>query len=129
MLKFLGFVGFEKDISLSVSLSKQHMKEFEANFEPMINTFTPKSIFIACDIVQDTIFAGERLKLLRLITNDVEEEVKYDTIQYDFKHDEYVDLNTREFDRITIRICDVTGELLQSDKEETMLLLVFKEVI
>ena len=41
-------------------------------------------------------------------------EVKYDTIQHDFKHDEYVYLSTNEFDQITIRICDVTGELIQS---------------
>ena len=50
------------------------------------------------------------LKLLRLISNDMDEAVKYDTIQHDFKHDEYVDLSTRDFDRITIRICDVTGK-------------------
>ena len=82
---------------------------------------------MACDIVQDTIFAGERLKLLQLITNDMN-KVKYDTIQYDFKHDEYVDLSTHEFDRITIRICDVTGQLLQSDNVVTRLLLEFREV-
>ena len=59
----------------------------------------------------------------------MDEDVKYDTIQHDFKHDEYVDLSTREFDRITIRICDVTGKLLQTDKEEeTRLLLEFREV-
>ena len=58
----------------------------------------------------------------------MEEEVKYDTIQHYFKHDEYVDLSTNEFDLITIRICDVTDELLQSYKEETRLHLVFREV-
>ena len=56
-------------------------------------------------------------------------EVKYDTIQHDFKHDEYVDLSTHEFDQITIRICNVTGQLLQSDKDETRLQLVSRESI
>ena len=42
---------------------------YEANYAPNIHAYTPKSIIVTCDIVEDTIFGGERLKLLRLITN------------------------------------------------------------
>ena len=41
-------------------------------------------------------------------------QVKYDTINHNFKENEYVDLSTHEFDRITIRTCDVTGKLLRN---------------
>ena len=41
-------------------------------------------------------------------------KLKHDTIKYEFSHDEYIDLRTPEFDRITIRICDVTGKVLQT---------------
>ena len=125
MMKFLGF--HRNNSIIILSKRKAFKTNIEADFKPNINAFTPKSIIVACDIVQDTIFAGERLKLLRLINNNLK-EVKYDTFQYDFKQDEYVDLSTHEFDRITIRICDVTGQLLQSDNVVTRLLLEFREV-
>ena len=82
---------------------------------------------MTCDIVEDTIFGGERLKLLGLITNKLERIG--DTIQYDFLHDEYFDLRTHEFERIKIRISDVTGGLLKVDyaEIETRLQLEFKQ--
>ena len=36
-----------------------------------------------------------------------------DTIHYDFLQDEYIKLGTHEFEKIRIRISDVTGELLK----------------
>ena len=36
----------------------------EAPYSPNIHAYTPKSIIITCDIVGDTIFGGEGLKLL-----------------------------------------------------------------
>ena len=39
---------------------------------------------------------------------------KNDSVKYGFTNDEYVDLVTHEMDRITIRICDVTGKVLQT---------------
>ena len=85
----------------------------ESDFEPDIIAFAPRCIIVTCNVVQDTILAGERLKLLQSVTNDMK-PVRHDTIQYNFLHDEYVDLRTHEFDRIRIRICDVTGKVLQT---------------
>ena len=52
-----------------------------------------------------------------------------DTIHYNFLHDEYVDLKTHEFERITLRIGDVTGGLLKVDyaEIETRLQVEFKQ--
>jgi hypothetical protein len=41
-----------------------------------------------------------------------------DTVHYDFFNDEYVNLRTHEFERITVRISDVTGEALKIDYKE-----------
>ena len=86
-----------------------------------------KSIIVTCDIVDETVFGGERLKLLRLITNEMDRHG--DTIHYNFLHDEYVDLKTHEFERITFRIGDVSGGLLKVDYAaiETRLQLEFKQ--
>ena len=52
-----------------------------------------------------------------------------DTVHYNFLHDEYVDLKTHEFERITLRIGDVTGGLSIVDyaETETRLQLEFKQ--
>ena len=99
----------------------------EAPYAPNIHAYTPKSIIMTCDIVGDTIFGGERLKLLRLITNKMER--LGDTMHYDFLHDEYIDLRTHEFERITIRLSDVTGNILKVDYNEiaTRLQLEFQQ--
>ena len=82
---------------------------------------------MTCDIVEDTIVGGDSLKLMRLITNKLERIG--DTVQYDFLHDKYVDIRTHEFERIKIRMSDVTGGLLNVDyaEIEIRLLLEFKQ--
>ena len=66
-------------------------------------------------------------QFLRLITNRMER--KGETIHYDFLHDEYVNLGTHEFEKIKIRISDVTENLLNVDypKIETRIQLEFRE--
>ena len=99
----------------------------EAPHTPNIHAYTPKSIIVTCDIVGETVFVGEHLKLLRIITYKMDRHG--DTVHYNFLHDEYVDLKTHEFERITLRIGDVTGGLLKVDyaEIETRLQLEFKQ--
>ena len=113
MKKILGFALKNKQGKYYLS-RKNHT--IEAPYAPNIHAYTPKSIIVTCDIVGDTIFGGERLKLLQLITNKMERVG--DTIHYDFLHDEYIDLRTHEFERITIRLSDVTGNILKVDYNE-----------
>ena len=122
--KILGFSINDEKRRFNVT---KRYRMYEANYAPNIHAYTPKSIIVTCDIVEDTIFGGERWKLLRLITNKMERIG--DTVHYDFLHDEYVDLRTHEFERIKIRISDVTGNLLSVDypEIETRLQLEFKE--
>ena len=77
-----------------------------------LHAYTPKSHNVTCDIVDETVFGGERIKLLRLITNRM--EMYGDTIHYDSLHDEYVNLGTHECAKIKIRICDVKREVVKN---------------
>ena len=95
LTKMLGFMDMNKVLGFT-----RKFNTHVAPYEPNVHAYTPKSIIVTCDIVEDTIFGGERLKLLRLITNKLERIG--DTIKYDFLHDEYVDLRTREFERIKL---------------------------
>ena len=56
-------------------------------------------------------------------------DISEDTLHYDFIHDEYIKLGAHEFDKIKIRISDVTGNLLKVKYAdiETTLQLEFRE--
>ena len=75
-------------------------KEYEAKFnrtakqvafyEPDLFFMYPKNLIIGCDVVDDTIFGGEHVKLLRLVTNNV--CVDGDILSFDFLQNEFVNL-------------------------------------
>ena len=54
-------------------LTKKY-KTIDAPYMHNINAYTPKSFIVTCDIVDQTVFGGERLKLLRLITNKMDRQ-------------------------------------------------------
>ena len=39
----------------------------DARYMPNIHAYTPKCIIVTCDIVDETVFGGEHIKLLRSI--------------------------------------------------------------
>ena len=82
-----------------------------ATYEPDIFLLHPRNLIIGCDVVCDTIFGGEHVKLLRLVTNPV--NVSSDILTFDFLQNEYVELEVKEFKSIKIRIADVTGKTVR----------------
>ena len=139
--RLLGFSAKGEDMRFDLTIKSKHIK---AMYPPNIYAFTSKSIIVTCDIVDETIFNGQRLNLLRLINKmDIPEDTYHydfindkhikleapDTLHYHFIHDEYIKLGTHEFDKIKIRISDVTGNLLKVKYPdiETTLQLEFKE--
>ena len=124
MSKILGFSVTNSSRRLYLT---ENSHSIDAMYIPNIHADTPKSIIVTCDIVDETVFSGERLKLLRLITNKMDRSG--DTIHYNFLQDEYIKLGTHEFDKIKIRISDVTGNLLNVDyaEIETRVQLEFRE--
>ena len=73
---------------------------------------TPKNIIVSCNVVDESIFGGQSLKLLRLVTNNLDHAS--DILSFDFYSNEYVELKTKSFENVTIRLSDVSGDLLKS---------------
>ena len=87
----------------------------------------PKSLIIGCDVVDDTIFGGEHVKLLRLVTNNI--HVDGDILSFDFLQNEYVNLNVKEFKSIKIAILDASGGPVKTETTfPTRLQLMFNTV-
>ena len=63
--------------------------------------------------MDDTIFGGQNVKLLRLITNS--DNLESDILTFQFHQDEKVMLGIREFKSIHISIMDVTGSPVKSE--------------
>ena len=73
----------------------------------------PKNLVVCCDIVDDTIFAGQYVKLIRLV--HIPHNSTSDMISFDFLQNEYVELGVKDFGRIKIRIADVSGGTVKCD--------------
>ena len=99
-------------------------KEYIAPHTPNLYLLYPKNLIVACDIADDTIFGGQHVKLLRLITNT--DNLNSDILSFDFLQDEKVNLGIREFKSIHISILDATGNPVKSESNyPTRLQLMF----
>ena len=98
-----------------------------APYEPNLFATYPKNLIIGCDVVDNTIFGGEHVKLLRMVTNNQHSISKI--LSFEFLQDEYVDLNVKEFKSIQIVIMDATGNIVKTDSSTpTRLQLTFSTV-
>ena len=117
LAKILGFTkDVEKNPFIVTFMGNSAQKTFISENPPNITFLSPKTIIVACNIVEDTIFGGERVKLLKVIPNKMERNG--DVVQYEFLQDEFVKLGVHEFDRMKISICDVSGGNLKVDYKE-----------
>ena len=101
LAKILGFTKEVEKENYMVLMYSNYTKT--SKYPHNINFLSPKTIIVNSDIVEDTIFGGERVKLLKVIPNKMERNG--DVIQYEFLQDEFVNLGISEFNRIKISIC------------------------
>ena len=126
---FAHILGFDKgEISdKDFELQFNKIQEQRAPSESNLCLLTPRNLIVCCDVVDDTIFGGQHVRLLRLVTNPMNKES--DILTFDFLQNEYVELSVKEFKSIKIRIVDVTGETINCGSTiPTRLQLMFVNV-
>ena len=97
------------------SLRFDQESEYFAPHDPNLYLQYPKNLIIGCNIVNHTIFGGQHVKLLRLITNS--DNLDSDILSFEFLQDEKVNLGIREFKSIHISIMDTTGSPVKSESK------------
>ena len=123
ILGFQKYNGSNEEHTLDFKEVSKHI----APYEPNIFLLHPRNIIVCCDIVENTIFGGEHVKLLRLVTNPI--DTKSDILQFDFLQNEYVELSIKDFHSIKIRLADVSGKTLKCKSNlATRLQLLFVNV-
>ena len=110
LASILGFTSSPKQYQ---TLRFDQNPEYIAPHNPNLFLFYPKNLIVGCNIVDDTIFGGQNVKLLRLITNS--DNLESDILTFQFHQDEKVMLGIREFKSIHISIMDVTGSPVKSE--------------
>ena len=109
----LGFTEDIQDSPFKLNFLQKGTKH-SPTFPPNIMVLLPRNLIICCDVVDDTLFAGQHVKLLRLVTNTTSSLASSIT-SFDFLQDEKFILQVKEFMTIEINILDVTGNVVLSD--------------
>ena len=123
ILGFQKYDGSDKEYKVRFNKTAKQ----SAFYEPDLFFMYPKNLIIGCDVVDDTIFGGEQIKLLRLVTNNVRSDG--DILSFDFLQNEYVNLNVKEFKSIKIAILDPSGSPVKTGTSfPTRLQLMFNTV-
>ena len=111
---YLSFVlGLSNDIDKGFEHTFNGVEKYQANYETRLKMLKPKYVIVCADIVDETIFSGEHVKLLKILVNveNIENEILY----FDFLHYDVKDIKYREFSSIQITITDITGSPLITD--------------
>ena len=111
---YLSFVlGLSNDIDKGFEHTFNGVEKYQAKYETRLKMLTPKYVIVSADIVDETIFSGEHVKLLKILVNveNIENEILY----FDFLHYDVKDIKYREFSSIQITITDITGSPLITD--------------
>lgn len=120
-------LGFTEKLDFNTSNTYKIRNYIKSTYDAKLSMLVPKYLIICCDIVDDTIFSGEHVKLLRMVVNNTasSEEI----ISFEFLHHDFVPINVKEFSTIHVTISDVGGNpIITNSNTATYLQLVFANV-
>ena len=120
-------LGYSQPHNKFYSMKLYEYQDKIAPYESDVFVKYPKNLIIGCDVVDNTIFGGQHVKLLKMVTNTLHSSANI--LDFEFLQDEYVDLNVRDFRSIQIAILDATGNPVKTDSSiPTRLQLMFSTV-
>lgn len=115
-----GDVVMSDNLKSILGYSSQHHswqmgKSYRAEDTPDIDRLQAKHFLICCDLVEPSILGGNHVQILKYFP--YQHSPKSSVIDFNFFNNDYVKLDLRHFDRIEIRIADITGETVQCNPD------------
>lgn len=96
------------------------ISKYASNF----NVLIPHQFIVCCNIVEESILGGQRVQILKYFSKQISDDL--DVVDHHFINNDFVTLNLKNFDRIHIRIADITGNTIRCDSiTPTRLQLLF----
>ena len=74
-----------------------------------IHALLPSHFIVCCDLVESSLLGGQSVQILKYFTLDNNRQ-KQKMISIDFNNNDYIKLESKNFDRIHIRILSITGD-------------------
>ena len=105
-------LGFDKSGEGIDELRFHAKSDFKATYLPNVSFLAPTNFIVLCDIVSESVFGDKSIKILKFLSTSF--DPTNDIIDLSFYHDEFVDLNVRDFTTIRIQLVDATGNLTKS---------------
>ena len=90
----------------------QGRKDFMSMYKSNIYALYPLHFIVCCNLVEESLLGGQRVKVLKYFPRKMSKSTAVDIT---FPHNDYIKLNIKNFDRIVIRIADLTGKTIQCD--------------
>ena len=115
-------VEFSHDLAAILGFDKSQQKyvcsdlfpEIISMYKANIYALYPLHYIVCCNLVEESLLGGERVQVLKYFPRKL---TKNTAIDLTFAHNDYIKLNVKNFDRINIRIADLTGRTIQCDPD------------
>ena len=72
----------------------------------------PHHFIVCCDLVEESILGGQHVQVLKYFPRKLSMD---SAVDLEFSNNDYLKLNLKNFDRIRIRIADITGKTIECD--------------
>ena len=110
----LYILGFRSD--QTVETFSNSSKVVESTFTPNIHALQPSHFIVCCNIVEDSMLGGQHVQVLKYFASTVKDK-SMKSIDIEFRNNDFVKLNRKQFDRIQIRIANITGETVECKED------------
>ena len=107
-------ISFSSNLAKILGLSVQQMKtslnygeHISANSKIDAKALLPRQIVFSSDIIENSVLAGEKKQILRVVTLPESNEDSF--FNFEFSTNEYLKLESKSFDKIMIKIEDLNG--------------------
>ena len=107
LVKILGLTINHSNVTFT-----QEKLHIESDTRASISAALPLHFIICCDVVDDSILAGQRVQVLKYFPQQVSQDV---AIDQEFSNNDFVKLSLKNFDRIHIRIADLSGKTIKCE--------------
>ena len=110
----LYILGFQPD--QTVETFSNSSKVVESTFTPNIHALQPTHFIVCCNIVEDSLLGGQHVQVLKYFASTAKDN-SMKNIDIEFKNNDFVKLDRKQFDRIQVRIANITGETVQCKED------------
>ncbi len=114
-------VEFSKDLIQMLGLGSDQMKTIFTKsitltgpYQANIFALHPHQFIVCCDLVEESILGGHHVQVLKYFPK---KHTTDNRVDWEFTNNDFVKLNLKNFDRIHIRIADISGKTIECDPD------------